>query len=153
MYSGKKIREIRKLKGLTLRDVSAMSGVTESQISQIENNKANPSIATLIQITQALNIPIVGLFGKQVSGDYPVLRENERALLLERAGVKYYLLTNSVRDNMEFLYVEYAEGGKTDENGKLYTHEGVEMGIVLKGKLEVVSGWPQSCQRIERVQW
>ena len=59
---GRTIREIRKKKNLTLRDVALMTSLTESLISQIETSKANPSIASLVAISRALGVPIGAFF-------------------------------------------------------------------------------------------
>jgi len=51
-----KIRYIRKEKGLTIKQLSAQSGLTESSISMIENGKISPSVATLNKIAMALSV-------------------------------------------------------------------------------------------------
>lgn len=50
------IREIRKLKGIKLKELSDMTGISISYLSEIENNKdCNPSLLTIIKIATALD--------------------------------------------------------------------------------------------------
>ncbi len=50
------IREIRKLKGIKLKELSDITGLSISYLSEIENNKdCNPSILTIIKIAKALD--------------------------------------------------------------------------------------------------
>ncbi|SHI44775.1 helix-turn-helix domain-containing protein [Parasporobacterium paucivorans] len=56
------IAQIRYNKGLTLAELEKISGVSDSQISEIENGNRNPSILTLARIAIALNVDIGELF-------------------------------------------------------------------------------------------
>jgi transcriptional regulator with XRE-family HTH domain len=61
MNSGKKLKELRKSKGLTLKELSNHTNLSISFISDIEHNRSNPSISTLKIICKALEIPIAYL--------------------------------------------------------------------------------------------
>lgn len=52
------IHEIRKAKGLTIKQVATLSGVTESAISKYENDKRTPSMEIYSRILDALNADI-----------------------------------------------------------------------------------------------
>src|SRR4051794_35466602 len=52
----------RKQAGLTLRELARRLGVSPSLLSQIENGKSQPSVATLYALAQALQISIDNLF-------------------------------------------------------------------------------------------
>ena len=57
--NGKKLREIRKESGKTLRQISIAADVTESQIIQIETGVTkNPRIDTLMNLAKALDCDI-----------------------------------------------------------------------------------------------
>ena len=49
-------------KQLTIKEVAERANVTSSLVSQIENNKANPSINSLMAVAKALNVPIGSFF-------------------------------------------------------------------------------------------
>ncbi len=58
MNLGTLIRRHRKDKGLTLRAVAEKTGVSEGFLSQVENNVKSPSVDTLINICQALEVNV-----------------------------------------------------------------------------------------------
>ena len=51
------IRRIRKSKKLSMEQTAALSGVSRSMLGQIERGEANPSVAILGKIAQALKVP------------------------------------------------------------------------------------------------
>lgn len=53
---GTAIQKERKLRRLTLEQLSAKSGVSKSMLSQIERGEANPTFAVVWSLTQALKI-------------------------------------------------------------------------------------------------
>jgi transcriptional regulator with XRE-family HTH domain len=136
MELGSTIHRIRKEKLLTLKDVARMTNLTESLLSQIENNKAQPSITSLMAISKALNTPIAYFFDQDDShAKSPVLRSSERPVVHTKSGLTYYLLSPNVEEvQIEMLYAEYEKGASTEV---MHTHSGYECGIVLEGKLEV----------------
>lgn len=136
MDLGSTIRRIRKEKMLTLKDVAHMTNLTESLLSQIENNKAQPSITSLMAISKVLNTPIAYFFDQDDShAGSPVLRSSERPVVHTKSGITYYLLSQNVEETqIEMLYAEYEKGASTEV---MHTHSGYECGIVLEGKLEV----------------
>jgi transcriptional regulator with XRE-family HTH domain len=136
MELGTTIRRIRKEKLLTLKDVAYMTNLTESLLSQIENNKAQPSITSLIAISKALNTPIAYFFDQNDSPLHsPVLRSSERPVVHTKSGITYYLLSQNVDESqIEMLYAEYEKGSSTEV---MHSHRGHECGIILEGKLEV----------------
>jgi len=55
---GKTIQRLRAAGNLSLGDLSEMSGVAKSMISQIEKNESNPTIGTLSRLSMALGISV-----------------------------------------------------------------------------------------------
>lgn len=55
---GKKIREIRKLNNLSLKELADKSGVTAGLLSRIENFRALPSLPVLHNVAIALDVPL-----------------------------------------------------------------------------------------------
>ena len=54
---GENIKRIRKTKKLSMERLAAESGVSRSMLGQIERGEANPSVAILGKIAQALKVP------------------------------------------------------------------------------------------------
>ncbi|MGB3456673.1 MAG: XRE family transcriptional regulator [Litorimonas sp.] len=59
---GETIARLRKADQLSLGELSEMSGVAKSMISQIEKNESNPTIATLSRLSQALGTSVEAMF-------------------------------------------------------------------------------------------
>lgn len=57
-----KIKEIRTKKGLTQKELSKLSGVSESYIGDLERNEKIPSIITIYKLAKALEVDIKELF-------------------------------------------------------------------------------------------
>lgn len=57
-----KIRDIRMKKGITLRELERISKISKSELSNIERNKTDPTLRTLLMIAYGLNIEITELF-------------------------------------------------------------------------------------------
>ncbi|MCW2818620.1 MAG: putative Transcriptional regulator [Marmoricola sp.] len=60
---GARLRDIRLKAGLSLRELARQAEVSPSFISQIENGKSQPSVATLYAFSQLLEVSIDELFG------------------------------------------------------------------------------------------
>src|SRR5438270_7394305 len=90
---GQRIREVRRGKGMTLRDAADAAGVSESFLSQVERGLANPSVASLRRIADAMNERVASFF----VGDAPsgmLVRAKERRRLVHPMGMlEDYLLT------------------------------------------------------------
>lgn len=59
---GARLREVRQRSGRSLREVARQLGVSASFVSQLENGKSQPSVATLYSMAQLLDISIDELF-------------------------------------------------------------------------------------------
>ena len=57
-----KIKLIRLKKGITLRELERISGVSRSELSAIERNKIDAKLTTLLMIALSLKVKITDLF-------------------------------------------------------------------------------------------
>ncbi len=57
MNIGDRLREVRRLRGISLRNLAKEVGVSASFISQVEQNKCQPSLETLRKVSEALDVP------------------------------------------------------------------------------------------------
>ena len=55
---GKNLKRIRTTKGITQGDIVRTLGVSRSFVSNIENGKTNPTLATIAKIAKALDVSI-----------------------------------------------------------------------------------------------
>ena len=55
---GPQVRRLRRERGLTLARVAERSGLNVGYLSQIENDKASPSLESLTALATAMEVPI-----------------------------------------------------------------------------------------------
>lgn len=55
---GETLRQLRRERGMTMDALTAASGVSKSMLSQIERDQTNPTVATLLRLTEALGVSI-----------------------------------------------------------------------------------------------
>src|ERR687896_2177675 len=74
---GARIRRRRTDRGLTLAAVAAATGLNVGYLSQVENDKASPSLETLAALATALDVPIAWFLLDQSVGPR-LVRASER---------------------------------------------------------------------------
>lgn len=72
---GQTIHRLRMADKLSLGDLSTISGVAKSMISQIERNETNPTLATVSRLSQALGISVESVFANE-SDDTPLVQHS-----------------------------------------------------------------------------
>ena len=77
---GKKIKNLRKSKNITLMQLSELSGISQGYLSRIENGKHVPTFSVLLQIARALQIQIGMLYEEkiQLHEHINIIRKNQR---------------------------------------------------------------------------
>lgn len=132
---GEKLREVREKRAMTLKDVAAAAGVTDSMISQIERNRVMPALDTLVAIADALSLDMEYLFrDARRKRSVQIVRGTERPVF-ESGAVRYERLALSVPGNHEHGIESYlltiGPGGSrgSHEAG----HDGRELGLITEG--------------------
>lgn len=64
-----RLLEERRARSMSVRELGRLAGVTASLISQIENNKVNPSVGTLYRLAEALGIRVDEFFAGEPTGE------------------------------------------------------------------------------------
>jgi DNA-binding NtrC family response regulator len=64
MTIGRNIRELRKSRGLTLKQMSRRTKLSVSLLSQIERAESSASVSSLFKVATALDVKITDLFGQ-----------------------------------------------------------------------------------------
>jgi transcriptional regulator with XRE-family HTH domain len=78
------LREARKARGLSLDAVAKLSGVSRSMVSQIERGESSPTVATLWNLTQALQVDFAGLLEGKPEPGIVVIRAAAAPVILGR---------------------------------------------------------------------
>lgn len=133
---GRLIKERRRQLNITLESLAETVELTKSFLSDIENDKTSPSVASLVRLCDALGLSVGDLFNSTAS---TVVRENERPKVnFGGTGVTDHLLTASNSARLQALWTEIAPKGTGGE--KLYSLRADEEFIhVLSGNLTVVT--------------
>ena len=63
--------ELRTERKLSERDLATLSGVSKSQINNIENGTKHPTVYTLCLLSLALGVSPYELFSIEIKGDCP----------------------------------------------------------------------------------
>lgn len=56
------LRQFRRARNLTIRSLSALSGVSKSQISRIEVGQTSPTLHTLLKMSKVLEVRLKDMF-------------------------------------------------------------------------------------------
>jgi transcriptional regulator with XRE-family HTH domain len=134
--TGQRIRSHRQSNHLTLKQLAEKVGCTDAYLSQIENGRVSPSIASLKRIATALQSKITDFFVEGQDDDPVVLKQDQRiSLSLDRWNAEIQsLVVNPKNKRMHPFYTTIQPGGGSHG---LYSHVGEEFGIVIKGELEI----------------
>ena len=110
MSIGTRIRAVRTLRGLSSSELANQAGVSRGLISQLELDRANPSIETLRRIAAALDSPIAAFFDDEPANGIVVRRNERKTLKVPRSGLTYQLLTPDLNRQIEFILIELEPG-------------------------------------------
>ena len=136
---GARLRAIRLLRRLTLREVADAAGVSESFVSQLERGRSSASVATLQRLAAAVGIEISDLFGGERQSGPRVLRHDERQLLEWGHLGRKALLTPKPFHSLEVVAAAFDPGGSTGDEP--YTHgDSEELLLVLAGRVHLQLG-------------
>ncbi|CAG7651541.1 HTH-type transcriptional regulator SutR [Paenibacillus solanacearum] len=135
MQIGTTIRAIRQRRGITLGQLCEGTGLSQGFMSQVENNKTSPSLATLETIADYFNVPIAYLLLKQEER-MSVVRQSERTFSMYRGIQKIEHLAEI--GGLRMSITEIPPGIPADRETN--AHEGLETHYVIKGKLQVGQG-------------
>ena len=90
---GQTIKELRSKRGLTLEEVAEKSGCTPGFLSQLERNKAAPSITTLYSIAEALGVKVTDFLPDGIDPAKISRHDNRENFHFEGSAISYSLLS------------------------------------------------------------
>ncbi|MCR4391763.1 MAG: helix-turn-helix domain-containing protein [Candidatus Acetothermia bacterium] len=134
---GQRLRELRLQKGLTLQELAAKIGKSESYLSKLEHGKINPSLTSLKKIADALGRPVVHLFEDDLAAVQTVLADGQRRRIIVSPHLEYEILS-APNAQVALFKVRLKKGGSS--GAQAYIHEGIECGLILSGKVRIVVG-------------
>lgn len=133
---GGRLRHLRMLRGLSQRALAKRAGVTNSTISLIESNGANPSVGALKRILDGIPIGLAEFFAFEPERSRKAFYAAEELTEIGKGGVSYQQVGETMFGRtLQILKECYQPGADT---GKvLLAHEGEEGGVIISGRIEV----------------
>lgn len=137
---GRKLKQERLRRGLTLKDVENRVGISATHLSEVERGKSSPTVGVLDKIAKALGTRSALLLelasGRALSHTRPGER---RAVLSEEGSVRTESLSDSFPGaEISMLLKTYTWA--PDRPMRPRAHEGEEFVYVLQGRLKVFVG-------------
>ena len=132
---GPQVRQLRTGQGLTLAQLSERTGLNVGYLSQVETDKASPSLETLAAIADALDVPVNWLL---VEATEPprVVRRDDRRVWSGAGGVRGEDVDGGNGRTLRISEVVSPPGGRTP----LHADPGEEHHVVLSGRVRLRQG-------------
>jgi transcriptional regulator with XRE-family HTH domain len=148
---GDRLAHLRQTKGLSLDELSRKAGVSKSMLSQIERAQANPTVAVVWRLANALGVDIGSLLGDQPRLAVPaisIVHAHGTPSLRSPDGLcdLHILGPIELAGNFEWYTLSIQAGGVLESEA--HEHGTREHLTVMTGSLEVSTGGEQ--QRIKQ---
>lgn len=130
---GPRLRALRRDRGITLADLAATTGVSESTLSRLESGQRRPSLELLLPLARIYGVPLDDLVGAPRTGDPRIHLKPIR-----RYGMIFVPLSRRPGGVHAFKMIIPARPEPLEPTPQ--THEGFEWLYVLNGHLRLVIG-------------
>jgi quercetin dioxygenase-like cupin family protein len=150
---GDRIRRLREEKGLSIADLSHLTGFDEKSLRDFEDNTVSPQLGTIIKLSKALDSALQRLIAGEGRQLYAVTRKGERKAVARsssaggrRTSYRYMSLAPEVKGrHMEALMVHLEEAADQEPSvhgGEEFIHvlEGVVLLQIGKDRFELQPG-------------
>jgi len=129
---GKKIRQVRQQRDLTLEELSTRCGLSVGFLSQVERGISSPSIVSLTAICRALEISVPEVFTQTKQPSTVTKATDQPQIRIANSAVSYRYLSGAFPNRViEVLIGEFPPNYRHP----LAPHEGEEFGYVLEGHI------------------
>ena len=135
---GREVRDFRRKLNMTVAELATMAGMSTGMLSKIENGQTSPSLATLRELSNALQVPVTSFFRKFEEEQDATYVKAGQGLTIERrgtrAGHQYQLLGHSLSRNLavEPYLITLT---KDSDVFPVFQHDGIEFIYMLEGEV------------------
>ncbi|MFK7867978.1 MAG: helix-turn-helix domain-containing protein [Roseobacter sp.] len=136
-----RLRKARSAQGLSLDAVAKLSGVSRSMVSQIERGESSPTISTLWNLTQALQVDFAGLLESGARAQEIEVLRADAAPTIDNlgSGCRIRILSPPEDAGKHELYeLTLEQGGKLDSQP--HARGTRELLTVISGQIKATSG-------------
>ncbi|TDY96394.1 UNVERIFIED_ORG: XRE family transcriptional regulator [Herbaspirillum seropedicae] len=135
---GARLKALRLERGMSVNELAAAAGVSVGTVSQVERNKANPSMRILERLRVALSVPLSALLEDAeatpdyVAGDV-VRRAKDRPVFdVGSRGMQKELLSPQGNHDLKMMIILIPPGAGSDE---VLIGVGEKAGVVIEGSV------------------
>jgi len=138
MQLGKKIRDLRLRRGLTVQQLAEATGLSKGFISQVENSRTSPSLATLQDLARSLETSVAYLVVEEEQVPH-VVRAGERPRLQVGGNTsRVEVLSAQPKRNLELIVAELPPGVTAGD--RRHYHHGEEVVLCMEGRISLTCG-------------
>ncbi|MFI6051068.1 helix-turn-helix domain-containing protein [Streptomyces violascens] len=130
---GPRLRALRRERGITLADLAATTGVSESTLSRLESGQRRATLELLLPLARIYGVPLDDLVGAPRTGDPRIHLKP-----ITRFGMTFVPLSR--RPGGVHAFKMIIPGRPEPLEPTPQTHEGFEWLYVLNGRLRLVTG-------------
>lgn len=132
---GTRLRELREMRGISMRALATKSGLSANALSMIERGKTSPSVSTLYKLADALGVSITTFFGTEDEKQQIIfMKGDERTRIPFSRGVFEGLGGEKFSGRVEPFVLTLESGANSGPHSM--THTGHELVFCLRGELE-----------------
>ena len=133
---GGTIRRRRRDRNLTLSAVAELTGLNVGYLSQIENDKASPSLETLAALADAMDVPVAWFLLEQSVAPRVVRAADRPRRRFRTGGGEMTQVDGGIARDIAIFEGELPAGRPTG----LHAHPGDEHHLVLSGRIRITQG-------------
>jgi transcriptional regulator with XRE-family HTH domain len=135
---GRRIRQIRIEKGLTLKQIEARVGISATHVSEVERGRTSPTVGALARIAEALGVRPSHLIDFPIGRHRTVTRHGQRHQLTmpDRRADSEILVPSDPAAEISVFHVTLAPGFPDGVPGEART--GDKIFHILEGEVDVM---------------
>jgi len=133
---GGQVRRRRRDRGLTLSQVSDATGLNVGYLSQVENDKASPSLETLAALADALDVPIAWFLLEQSVAPRVVRAAERPKRRMPRSQGAMTQVDGGIAREVAIFEGVMPPGSRTG----FHAHAGDEHHVILSGQVRITQG-------------
>ncbi|ODS24457.1 hypothetical protein AB835_03715 [Candidatus Endobugula sertula] len=131
-----RLQQIRKMYGLSQRELAKRAGVTNSSVSMIEQGRVSPSISSLEKLLKGIPMNIRDFFNIDFDDHFTCFFRSYQMFCFSNQKIDYYCLSDSKVGRGQLSYEVHNPGSDTGET--MCVDERSFSGFVVQGQLEAI---------------
>lgn len=138
MQIGQRLRAARQQRGMTIQELAGRTDLSKGFLSQVENDKASPSLDTLERIAQAMDVPLAYILLPDERRMRVIRYDARPTYTFGNAGARVEMLSPLPQHGLSMQIVELPPGASSGDAD--HFHPGEECHYVLAGRVRAEQG-------------